>query len=174
MMPVFPFHMTDETLWRDVAPLLNGHEMYYADLREVQQSKTWYGKMSAPAHCAAFWWEEGYVARENVRQELDRVAALILIATSCRPDTLEQVARKVHSAYAIPLGPFKGLAPSAIVAFLHHQHAGNQQLIDRVREMGVFRKRSIHSANVDATPERYCPSRLHQKLSNANYCCRGE
>lgn len=79
----------------------------------------------------------GYIARSLVEQFPERVAALVLIASSLRPDTQEQKLLKDAAVTASSHGRFKGLSDTSIAKSLHPQHSKDKVLIERIRTMGI-------------------------------------
>lgn len=169
-MLLVPGFMLDADLWRDVVPALTGYgPATYADLSQD-------GSIAAMAHRALSeapskfvlvgFSMGGYVAREIVRQAADRVAALVLIATSARGDSDVQLQRKAVIAGQTGSAAFIGLSRSAVVSSLHPDNAGRADIIARIQAAGhrlggdVFRRQSL----IDRRDERddlkmiRCPS----------------
>lgn len=96
----------------------------------------------------------GYVARAFALKFPERVAALILIATSLRPDTSAQQAMKQAAVAASSNKPFRGLSLSAIRRSLHPSHAFDNALIDRIRAMGVGLGHQTFAAQIDLGRKR--------------------
>lgn len=78
----------------------------------------------------------GHVAREMARMAPARVAALVLVATSARPDGPEHAQRQA-AALAVPAASFRGLSRAALAGSLHPDQANNDALIETVRAMNV-------------------------------------
>lgn len=78
----------------------------------------------------------GYVARSLVNRFPERVSALILIASSLRPDTEEQKKRKLTAINTSSQERFKGLSSIAISKTLHPAQAKNNVIIKRIQKMG--------------------------------------
>lgn len=165
-----PGYMADATLWDDVAAPLGGFgPLLHADLRHDTSIEA----MAARALAAAperfilvGFSMGGYVAREIARLAPERVQALVLIATSTRPDTpaLRQSRGTVGKAAASV--SFSGLSKTAIAQSLHPAQAGNGALVERVRAMGVrlggevFRRQSmiVRSDDRHRLHEIRCPT----------------
>ncbi|NNG24734.1 alpha/beta fold hydrolase [Telluria aromaticivorans] len=136
-----PGYMLDETLWDDVAGRLDKFgPLVHADLRHDATIEAMASRALANAPCNFIlvgFSMGGYVAREIVRMAPGRVQALVLIATSTRPDSpaLRQSRGTVGKAAASV--SFSGLSRTAIATALHPQERGNEVLIERVRAMGV-------------------------------------
>jgi pimeloyl-ACP methyl ester carboxylesterase len=165
-----PGYMADETLWDDVAGgLARFGPVVHADLRHDATIEAMAARALADAPDAFIlvgFSMGGYVAREIVRQAPGRVRALVLIATSTRPDSpaLRQSRGKVGNAAASV--SFSGLSRIAIATSLHPKEHDNEALIERVRAMGVrlggevFRRQSMleRASDLDRLGEIACPT----------------
>ncbi|SDT95649.1 Pimeloyl-ACP methyl ester carboxylesterase [Verrucomicrobium sp. GAS474] len=136
-----PGFMADATLWRDVeadlsvvGPMIHGDLGKEATLdgmarRIVEES---------PARFLLVGFSMGgYVAREVARLVPERVAALVLIATSARPDSPAQVERNAAASGTLFAPNFAGLSRAAIASSLHPERDDDESHIERIREMGV-------------------------------------
>jgi pimeloyl-ACP methyl ester carboxylesterase len=107
-----------------------------------------------------------YVARDIARLAPDRVRALVLIATSTRPDTPALQRRKGAIGHAAPSIAFSGLSRTAVATSLHPKDRDNEALIERVRAMGtrlggeVFRRQSMleRPGDLDRLIDICCPT----------------
>lgn len=140
-MPVVlvPGFMTDEALWAGVASSLETiGPLQYASLAGDSIGALAAQALAAapPRFVLAGFSLGGYVAREMARLAPGRVAALVLIATSARPDGPEHAQRKA-AALAVPAASFRGLSRAALAGSLHPDQAGNDALIETVRAMNV-------------------------------------
>lgn len=165
-----PGYMADETLWDDVREALGKFgPVVHADLRHDTSIEAMAGRAlaDAPPHFILVGFSMGgYVAREIARLAPERVRALVLIATSTRPDTpsLRQSRGTVGKAAASVA--FAGLSKTAIATSLHPKQAGNEALVERVRAMGVrlggevFRRQSaiVRAGDIDRLHEIRCPT----------------
>jgi pimeloyl-ACP methyl ester carboxylesterase len=108
----------------------------------------------------------GYVAREIARLAPERVRALVLVATSTRPDTPALQKRKGAIGKAAPSIAFSGLSRVAVASSLHPKERDNEALIERVRAMGmrlggeVFRRQSMleRPGDLDRLIDIHCPT----------------
>jgi pimeloyl-ACP methyl ester carboxylesterase len=136
-----PGYMADDTLWDDLrAPLAPFGRLVHADLRHDTSLTEMAARVlrdAPPSFILVGFSMGGYVAREIVRQAPERVEALALIATSTRPDTDAVKQGKRSVARSAPSVSFAGLSRTAIATSLHPAHAGDEALIERVRQMGV-------------------------------------
>ena len=165
-----PGYMLDETLWDDVAQGLGKFgPLAHADLRHDATIDAMASRAlaDAPGNFILIGFSMGgYVAREIVRMAPHRVQALVLIATSTRPDSpaLRQSRGRVGSAAQSV--SFSGLSRTAIATSLHPKQGGNEALIERVRAMGVrlggevFRRQSAleRAGDLDRLHEIRCPT----------------
>lgn len=132
--------MADETLWDEVTPeLADFAPVIPLALREGETIEAM-AMALLPAlpdrfHLVGFSMG-GYVAREIVRMAGDRVASLVLVATSARGDT-EEMIRQRRSALRSPPERFKGLSRPAIQSSLHPNLRDDAEMMARVRDMGV-------------------------------------
>jgi pimeloyl-ACP methyl ester carboxylesterase len=77
----------------------------------------------------------GYVALEVVRQAPDRVAGLVLVSTSARADTPEELASRARQSQLVEDGQFERLVDAAFAAVVAQQHENDQELLDEWRAM---------------------------------------
>ena len=106
----------------------------------------------------------GYIARSLAEQFPERVAGLILVASSMRPDSQQQ---KEHKLTAIRLNSkekFRGLSSMSILKTLHPLNADHKVLVKRIQEMGkklgydVFVKQSMLNRDVYDMGKIKCPT----------------
>lgn len=138
---LLPGFMADAALWMEVAPALQSSgPITYGDLNEGDSLEAIAQQIlaRAPARFILVGFSMGgYVARTIARIAPERVPALILVASSSRPDTPQQMKSKAAAIKAIPAGPFRGLSMAAIKASVHPNRAGDTELLSRIREMGI-------------------------------------
>jgi len=165
---LIPGFMLDETLWDELVSQFPGNrKIYRANLSSGENIPQIAEQIAlqAPSHFILVGFSlGGYVARSLVEQFPDRVAALILIASSLRPDTPEQKQLKEASVKATSHNRFKGLGTASIIKSLHPQKSGDKVLIDRVRQMGIqlgydeFAKQSLLDRSELAARTIQCPT----------------
>ncbi|MEG0196572.1 MAG: alpha/beta hydrolase [Acinetobacter sp.] len=106
----------------------------------------------------------GYIARSLAEQFPEKVAGLILVASSMRPDSQQQ---KEHKLAAIKLNSkekFRGLSSMSILKTLHPLNADHKVLVKRIQEMGrklgydVFVKQSMLNRDVYDMSKIKCPT----------------
>jgi pimeloyl-ACP methyl ester carboxylesterase len=165
-----PGFMADETLWQDLLPRLERFgPVVHADLRHDTSIEAMARRAleSAPDTFLLVGFSMGgYVARDIARLAPGRVRALVLIATSTRPDTPALQKRKGAIGNAAPSIAFSGLSRTAVATSLHPKERNNEAMIERVRAMGtrlggeVFRRQSMleRPGDLDRLHEIRCPT----------------
>lgn len=165
---LIPGFMLDESLWDEmIEQLPSNREVYRANLlhgqsiAQIAQTIA----MNAPSRFVLIGFSlGGYVARSLVEQFPDRVAALVLIATSLRSDTPIQKQLKQAAVNASAQGQFRGLSSVSIAKSLHPQRSTDRALIGRIRGMGmrmgheVFARQSILARDEIASCNIQCPT----------------
>ena len=136
-----PGFMADRTLWDEVVAALDPREeVAFADLDQGDSIEDMARRVLACAPASfdlVAFSMGGYVARAMARQAPGRVKSLVLIATSARADTAEQIRQKaVAVAQLSSATAFRGLSRRAILASLHPDRSGDRALVERVRAMG--------------------------------------
>lgn len=165
---LIPGFMLDESLWDGmIEQLPSNWEIHRANLLHGQSIAQIAQNIafSAPSQFVLIGFSlGGYVARSLVEQFPDRVAALVLIATSLRPDTLMQKQLKQAAVNASAQGQFRGLSSASIAKSLHPQRSTDRALIGRIRDMGmrigheVFARQSMLVRDETASREIRCPT----------------
>jgi pimeloyl-ACP methyl ester carboxylesterase len=165
-----PGFMADATLWNDMLPALACFgPIAHADLRHdtsVEAMARRVLETAPPTFLLVGFSMGGYVARAIARQAPERVRALVLVATSTRPDTPSLQQRKGAVGAAAPSIAFSGLSRIAVASSLHPKQRDNEQMIERVRAMGVrlggevFRRQSLleRPGDLDRMGEIRCPT----------------
>nr|WP_314545538.1 alpha/beta hydrolase [uncultured Massilia sp.] len=164
-----PGFMADETLWNDMLPALERFgPIVHADLRHdtsVEAMARRVLETAPPTFLLVGFSMGGYVARAIARQAPERVLALVLVATSTRPDTPSLQKRKGAIGAAAPSIAFSGLSRVAVASSLHPKQRDNDAMIERVRAMGVrlggevFRRQSMldRPGDLERAHEIHCP-----------------
>jgi len=168
-----PGFMADETLWNDMnEALARFGPVLHADLRHDTSVEAMARRALAeapPSFLLVGFSMGGYVARDIARLAPaygKRVQALVLVATSTRPDTPAMRQRKGAVGHAAPSVAFSGLSRIAVASSLHPKDKHNEALIERVRAMGVrlggevFRRQSVleRPGDIDRLGEIRCPT----------------
>lgn len=165
---LIPGFMLDESLWDELvnempkewnifrANLLQGES-----IAEIAQNIV---QNSPPKFIVIGFSLGGYIARSLAEQFPERVAGLILVASSMRPDSQQQ---KEHKLAAIKLNSkekFRGLSSMSILKTLHPLNADHKALVKRIQEMGrklgydVFVKQSLLNRDVYDMGKIKCPT----------------
>jgi pimeloyl-ACP methyl ester carboxylesterase len=168
-----PGFMADETLWNDMtAALARFGPLLHADLRHdtaVEEMARRALASAPPSFLLIGFSMGGYVARDIARLAPEygkRVEALVLVATSTRPDTPSMRQRKGAVGHAAPSIAFSGLSRTAVATSLHPKQRHNEAMIERVRAMGVrlggevFRRQSVldRPGDIGRLDEIRCPT----------------
>ena len=136
-----PGFMADRTIWDEVVAALDPREeLAFADLDHGDSIEDMARRVLAcapPSFDLVAFSMGGYVARAMARLASERVKSLVLIATSARADTAEQIRQKALAvAHLSSATTFRGLSRRAILASLHPDRSDDQALLERVRAMG--------------------------------------
>jgi len=168
-----PGFMADETLWNDMtAALARFGPILHADLRHDTSVEAMARRALAsapPSFLLIGFSMGGYVARDMARLAPEygkRVEALVLVATSTRPDTPSMRQRKGAVGHAAASIAFSGLSRTAVATSLHPKDKHNEAMIERVRAMGmrlggdVFRRQSVldRPGDIDRLHAIRCPT----------------
>lgn len=161
---LIPGFMLDETLWDDFidgyppgqtfCPVSLGQEESLAEMAAGIAAKL------PERFILAGFSLGGYVARAIAEAVPEKVAGLILIATSLREDSHRQ--RERLDAVALS-SEFRGISPAAIKQSLHPKFHDDKALLERIREMGkrlgpeVFRAQSLLKRGGITFREMTCP-----------------
>jgi pimeloyl-ACP methyl ester carboxylesterase len=165
-----PGFMADQALWDDLLPHLPPAEpVQFADLNTGASIDDMADAVlaAAPARFILLGFSMGgYVARAIAHRAPGRVTALILVATSARPDRPALVQQRIAAARQAAVSAFHGLSRGAIRASLHPDRAGDTALIERVRAMGarlgsdVFLRQTavVRAGDVASLAQIACPT----------------
>lgn len=137
---LIPGFMLDTTLWDEFAPHFTGNRTVIRmnlapgeTLAEIAHNIT---QALPERFILAGFSLGGYVARSIVEQFPQRVAGLMLIATSLREDSIAQREQKRQAVSLALSTEFKGLSSGAIAKSLGPEKADDRALIKKIREMG--------------------------------------
>ncbi|NDV89111.1 alpha/beta fold hydrolase [Aurantimonas aggregata] len=178
---LLPGFMLDAELWVDLADALGDrHRLFYGDLTRYDTIGAMAsGVLSdAPESFVLIGFSMGgYVAREIARMAPDRVQALILIATSGRPDTPAEVDRKARSVERVETKGYSGLGRLSVLATLHATRRREDPLVTRVSDIAkrlggdVFLRQAAHprEGDLDRIAEIACPTLI---IASADDCVR--
>lgn len=160
--------MLDETLWDDV--VANLPEQQSVECRSLTQGETIAAMadhiaMSMPEKAILIGFSlGGYVARSLAARYPDRVAGLVLIATSLREDTPAQRQAKLETLEVQRHLHFRGIGRGAIIKTLRPNNNHNELLIARIREMSqrlgfeVLQRQSLLDRSTPVAEKIACPT----------------
>jgi pimeloyl-ACP methyl ester carboxylesterase len=136
-----PGFMLDQSLWDDLAGYLpTAWELHRATLEggDTIEAIARHIVESAPERFVLVGFSlGGYVARQIAASYPERVAALVLIATSLRDDTPQAAQLKQQTVRALSPSTFNGLSARSIAQSLHPDRSTDKALIERIRTMGA-------------------------------------
>ncbi|MGZ5199263.1 MAG: alpha/beta fold hydrolase [Telluria sp.] len=138
---LLPGFMLDTTLWDELASYLPAAwTLHRATLEggDTIEAMARHIAAEAPERFVLVGFSlGGYVARQIAAHFPDRVAALVLIASSLREDTEQQAQLKQQTVRALSPSTFNGLSARSIAQSLHPSRATDKALIERLRAMGA-------------------------------------
>jgi len=137
---LLPGFMLDETLWDEVLPLLEWEAPIHrlplgpgTTMDEIARGVA----AAAPERFVLVGFSlGGYIARKVAELFPERVAALVLVASSLESDTPERAKAKQDAIRALDPSTFRGLSTGSIAQSLHPDRRGDRELVARIREMG--------------------------------------
>ncbi|EOT0791019.1 MULTISPECIES: alpha/beta fold hydrolase [Klebsiella] len=137
---LIPGFMLNETLWDDfIAAFPDIRHFIPVSLNEgktIQDIATNIAQKLPERFVLAGFSLGGYVARAIYEAFPERTAAMILIATSLREDSVEQKRARLAGASTHSSRGFSGMSTMAIKKSLHADFADNTIMIDKIRDMG--------------------------------------
>ncbi|GAB3457550.1 alpha/beta hydrolase [Massilia terrae] len=140
MLPLvlLPGYMLDETLWDAVAGQLGAptYRLPLAPGDDIDAIAHGIANAAPERFVLAGFSLGGYVARKVAELYPQRVAALILIATSLRDDTEERATARRKVVQLMNADSFRGLSTHSIASSLHPGRRGDKELLARIRAMG--------------------------------------
>ncbi|MBA1292465.1 alpha/beta hydrolase [Pseudomonas lurida] len=135
-----PGFMLSDDLWSDLIPELPANvRVTCIDIRgtSIREMAEHVVVSAPPSFVICGFSMGGYVAREVVRLAPERVKGLIVIASSSRADTEQQISQKNFAHEQISKSDFAGLSKSVIAKGFGDLNRGNQRLVDRVQAMSI-------------------------------------
>ncbi|OWW18237.1 alpha/beta fold hydrolase [Noviherbaspirillum denitrificans] len=138
---LIPGFMLDESMWDDLAAHLPaGWNLQRARLEGGASIEDIARRIAveAPERFVLIGFSlGGYVAREIAARFPERVTALVIIASSLREDTEEQIAQKQAAVRASSPATFMGLGARAVARSLHPDRSRDNVLVGRIRAMSA-------------------------------------
>lgn len=136
-----PGFMTDQALWSRMAPgLAEMATCIFADLSRTDDLEATAREIlaAAPDRFILIGFSlGGFVAREILRLERDRVSGLVLMNTSARPARPEFVKRNAFLISHTKERGFRGLSTDAVKKAFHPDLRDDQALIQEVKDMAL-------------------------------------
>jgi len=137
---LLPGFMLDETLWDEVVPLLQWkapvHRLPLGPGTTTDEIARSVARAAPERFVLVGFSLGGYIARKVAELFPERVAALVLVASSLESDTPERAKAKQDAIRALDPSTFRGLSMGAIAQSLHPDRRGDRELVARIREMG--------------------------------------
>lgn len=158
-----PGTMCDQRLWGKLAALLpdyvapnhvapNYVPLYQARSRAQMQSLI--AARTAPqAHIVGFSLG-AYLALEHALNHPERVASLVLIASSARALRPEEKERRLRTMTALEKHAYAGMPPSQLRSFLHPSHMGDKSITEVIQQMSLDLGKEVMLAQFEAAMER--------------------
>lgn len=136
-----PGFMLDQSMWDDVAAHLpmtwTLHRATLEGGNSIQEIARHIVEESPKRFVLIGFSLGGYVAREIAGKFPERVAALVIVASSLRKDTQEQMDQKRVAVHALSSDTFSGLSSRAIAKSLHPDRTGDSELVGLIRNMSL-------------------------------------
>lgn len=137
---LLPGFMLDESLWDEVARQLPAglpvHRLALGPGATTEEIASAVAGAAPQRFVLAGFSLGGYIARKVAERYPERVAALILVASSLRVDSEERAKAKQVAVASVDPARFRGLGKSAIEGMLHPARRADTALVDRIRAMG--------------------------------------
>ncbi len=137
---LLPGYMLDETLWDEVVPLLHWeapvHRLPLGPGTTTEEIARGVAQAAPERFVLVGFSLGGYLARKVAELFPERVAALVLVASSLEVDSAERAKAKQDAIRALDPATFRGLSMGAIAQSLHPDRRGDRELVTRIREMG--------------------------------------
>ena len=137
---LLPGFMLDETLWDEVVPLLQwpapAHRLPLGPGTTTEEIARSIARAAPERFVLIGFSLGGYLARKVAELFPERVAALVLVASSLESDTPERAKAKQDAIRALDPSSFRGLSTGSIAQSLHPDRRGDRELVARIREMG--------------------------------------
>lgn len=137
---LLPGFMLDETLWDEVVPLLQWkapvHRLPLGPGTTTDEIARSVARAAPERFVLVGFSLGGYIARKVAELFPERVAALVLVASSLESDTPERAKAKQDAIRALDPSTFRGLSMGAIAQSLHPDRRRDRELVARIREIG--------------------------------------
>lgn len=138
---LIPGYMLDETLWRRFECFLPPQwDVLHAPVLGGDTIKTIAHSLAAslPARFSLVGFSlGGYVARQLAADFPQWVESLVIVASSLREDTQQQIKKKQLLLQSVTASSFRGISRQSIAKSLHPTNAANSPLISQIQAMGA-------------------------------------
>jgi len=157
-LDLIPGTLCDQRLWSKLVPLLpNDLEVSHVPLfkaRTRAQMQTLIAARTAPAaHIVAFSMG-AYLALEHALAHPERVASLVLIASSARGLRAEEKERRQRAMAVLEQHAFAGTTPAQLRSFVLPAHLGDPSIAGVIRQMSLDLGKDTMLAQFAASMER--------------------
>lgn len=138
---LIPGFMCDASLWQDVlGGLQQLGTVSFADLNQGTDIDAMADRIiaSLPHSCVLIGFSlGGYVARRIAAKAPQRVSQLVLLNTSARATSAEEIARNQQQIKMLKVFPYKGQTVTALKRALHPARSDNQVLLQHLQAMSL-------------------------------------
>lgn len=139
--------MCDASLWRSMETGLQtlGH-LHYADLTEGDSIESMAATIAAdlPDRCVLIGFSlGGYVARHLATLAPEKIRKLVLLNTSARATTAEEIQRNQQQIKMLQTFPYKGQTATALKRALHPARSDNPPLLDYLQSVSLKLGRDV-------------------------------
>ncbi|MFA7681255.1 MAG: alpha/beta hydrolase [Pigmentiphaga sp.] len=135
-----PGFMLDESLWDEVVERLGPHAPTVCLRLEpgasTEEIADGIANAAPPRFVLVGFSLGGYLARKVAERHPQRVAALVLVATSLRVDSAAREKSKRDAVTSMRADSFRGLGSGSIAKSLHPSRRDDKALIARIKRMG--------------------------------------
>jgi pimeloyl-ACP methyl ester carboxylesterase len=138
---LIPGYMLDESMWEPLIPYLEADRVPFpvslTPGSTIEEIATRIAAEIPDRSVVVGFSLGGYIARKLAELYPERVAALVLIATSVRTESEARGKARRDAVAAMNAATFRGISPSEIAKSLHPDRRGDKALIDEIRNMGA-------------------------------------
>jgi pimeloyl-ACP methyl ester carboxylesterase len=138
---LIPGFMCDASLWQAMLPELSAiAPVRFADINEGASIEAMAARIAAtlPEHCVLIGFSlGGYVARRIAYLASDKLAGLVLLNTSARASTAQELSRNQQQISMSQLYPFKGQTLTALKRALHPDRTDDAALLTQMQAMSL-------------------------------------
>lgn len=138
---LIPGFMCDDSLWQSLLPgLQKSAQVQLSDLNQGDSIEAMAARIvvAMPDHCIVLGFSlGGYVARQIALSAPEKVAGLILLNTSARASTAEELRYNQQLIGISKLAHFKGMPLRAFQRALHPQRQHQAELLAHLQAMSI-------------------------------------